>query len=279
MIELYREVSFDVSKIITKRYSTSFSSAVSFLEPEIRDAVYSIYGFVRLADEIVDTFHDFDKENLLNNFERDYYEALKYNISLNPALNAFQHTIVKYKIEDDLVQAFIKSMRTDLHKKNHLTQEETDEYIYGSAEVVGLMCLRVFVRGNDVLYQELKDPARKLGAAFQKVNFLRDLKTDMHNLERKYFSSTVINEFTESLKEELTSEISADFDAALPGIRKLPDNGRLGVLIAYFYYRSLLDKIKRTPAKLLIDKRIRVSDTIKLLILLKAKIVNKLNLF
>jgi len=265
--------------MITSCYSTSFSVAVSFLSKDIRDAIYSIYGFVRLADEIVDTFHEYDKEMLLKNFERDYYEALNNKLSLNPALNSFQLTVRKYNIEDELIQAFLKSMNTDLYKKEHATPDEINEYIYGSAEVVGLMCLRVFVGGDDKLYEELKQPARKLGAAFQKVNFLRDLKNDMEYLDRKYFHNTVNTDFDENSKLEIIKDISADFNFSLQGMKKLPDNSKLGVLIAYYYYRRLLYKIRRIPAKKLLEKRIRVSTPMKIFLLLKAVAVLKLKLF
>ena len=278
MIQLYNEVSFRISKIVTQSYSTSFSIAVGFLNPENRDAIYSIYGFVRLADEIVDSFHEYNKQLLLQNFERDYYDALENGISLNPVLNSFQQTVRKYKIYDDLIQAFLKSMKTDLLKSDHITKSETDDYIYGSAEVVGLMCLKVFVNGEEALFDELKEPARRLGAAFQKVNFLRDIKNDMQNLNRKYFHNTVNREFDETAKEEIVNDIIADFEFSLTGLKKLPQNSKLGVLIAYYYYLNLLKKIRKTPALELLDRRIRVKDSVKFLILLRAIIVTKLNL-
>lgn len=279
MLNLYTDISFNTSKLITRLYSTSFSRAVSFLSPDIRDAIYSIYGFVRLADEIVDTFHDFNKQYLLDKFEKDYYDSRENGISLNPALNSFLITVNKYQIDDDLIQAFLKSMKIDLYKSSHNSREETDEYIYGSAEVVGLMCLKVFVNGDGDLYEELKIPAKKLGAAFQKVNFLRDIKNDTEFLNRKYFHHLVNNKFDDHLKKELTEDIESDFTASLPGIKKLPENSRLGVLIAYIYYQNLLKKINRIPAEKLLHTRVRVHNLIKMILLIKAFIINKLKLF
>jgi phytoene/squalene synthetase len=278
MKKLYDSISFRTSRLITKSYSTSFSSAVSFLNSDIQNAIYSIYGFVRLADEIVDTFHEYDKKALLDKFERDFNEAVNYGISLNPALNSFQQTVKKYNIDDALIRAFLKSMRTDLYKSDHISRDETDEYIYGSAEVVGLMCLKVFVDGDEALYNELKDPARRLGAAFQKVNFLRDIRNDTQDLNRKYFHNTVGSEFDEKVKTEIINDIKNDFDSSLKGLKNLPESSRLGVLVAYYYYRNLLKKISRTPAGELMEKRIRVSDRVKLIILGKAIVVSKFNL-
>jgi len=279
MIELYSDISFKSSRLITRLYSTSFSRAVSFLDPEIRDAIYGIYGFVRLADEIVDTFHDFDKQCLLEKFEKDFEDAREKGISLNPVLNSFIITVNKYNIDDELIRAFLKSMKTDLFKSIHNSKQETDEYIYGSAEVVGLMCLKVFVNGNDELYRELLVPAKKLGAAFQKVNFLRDLKNDTEMLNRKYFHNLADNRFDESMKMTIIRDIEADFNASLEGMRKLPENPRLGVLIAYTYYKKLLGKIKKTPAETLLTTRIRVPDLTKGILLVKAYFYNKLKLF
>jgi phytoene synthase len=278
MMTLYRSVSFETSKLVTTIYSTSFSRAVSFLDHEIRDAIYSIYGFVRLADEIVDTFHNFDKHSLIDKFESDFYEALNDGISLNPVLNAFQITVKKYNINDDLIQAFLRSMKLDLSRLEHKSKHETDEYIYGSAEVVGLMCLKVFVNGNETFYNELELSARKLGSAFQKVNFLRDLKNDTEDLKRQYFHTLADRRFDEKTKTEIIHDIENDFSSSLKGLKKLPQNSRLGVLIAFYYYRNLLSKIRRTPAGKLLEKRIRVSDMIKLLLLFKAYLVNRLNL-
>ena len=278
MADLYTDISFKTSRIVTRSYSTSFSKAVSFLDPDIRDAVYALYGFVRLADEIVDTFHDFDKKYLLDEFEREFDDSLRMEISLNPVLNSFVITVNKYKIDDELIRAFLKSMKIDLFKTDHNSREETDEYIYGSAEVVGLMCLKIFVKGDTELYEELLIPAKKLGAAFQKVNFLRDIKNDTEMLNRKYFHDLVEKGFDESLKLKLTQEIESDFRESVPGIRRLPGNSKMGVLIAYFYYRKLLNIIKKTPADMLLNKRVRVPDTTKLMLLIKAWLVNTLKL-
>jgi len=277
MLTLYNRISFKTSKLVTTSYSTSFSRAVSFLDREIRDAIYSIYGFVRLADEIVDTFHTYEKQSLLDRFEKNYYEAVNDGISLNPVLHSFQETVRKYNIGDDLIQAFLKSMKLDLSRLEHKTKDETDEYIYGSAEVVGLMCLKVFVNGDQKLYDELKEPARKLGSAFQKVNFLRDLRNDTQYLKRQYFHNLSNRSFDEAVKAEIIRDIENDFDSSIAGIKKLPGNARPGVVIAYTYYRRLLKKIKATPASRLLEKRIRVSDPAKVFLLMKALIASRLN--
>lgn len=278
MLSLYNDVSFETSKLVTTAYSTSFSRAVSFLDREIRDAIYSIYGFVRLADEIVDTFHDYDKRSLIDRFEKNFYEALNEGISLNPVLNSFQLTVKKYNIDDELIQAFLKSMKLDLSRLEHNSKDETDEYIYGSAEVVGLMCLKVFVNKDENLYNELIIPARKLGSAFQKVNFLRDLKNDTENLKRQYFHNLAGSKFDEEIKTEIIRDIENDFSSSVAGMKKLPRNSRLGVMIAFYYYKTLLKKIKRTPAERLLEKRIRVPDIIKMLLLYKALLANKYNI-
>ncbi len=278
MLRLFNEISFRTSRLVTASYSTSFSGAVRLLDHDIQDAIYSIYGFVRFADEIVDTFHSFNKKDLLEKFENDYYEALENGISLNPVLNSFQLTVKKYSIPDDLIRAFLDSMKTDLVKQNHNTKSETDDYIYGSAEVVGLMCLKVFVMGDESLFRELEMPARKLGAAFQKVNFLRDIKDDTEYLNRKYFHITIQNDFNEEAKNIIIDEIESDFAESLPGMMKLPGSSRLGVLIAYNYYNKLLKKIKKTPAGKLMNTRLRVSDLMKLFILLRTYLSFRLKL-
>ena len=278
MQKQFRDISFETSKLITARYSTSFSKAVSYLAPDLRESIYSIYGFVRIADEIVDSFHDYDREKLISNFERDWYEAYENRISSNPALNSFQETVRKYNIPDELIISFLKSMKADLVKSAYITKDETSEYIYGSAEVVGLMCLIVFVRGDRKLYEELSEPARRLGAAFQKVNFLRDIKNDIEHLDRYYFHHTIGAEFNEEVKREIIKDIEEDFRSALPGLRKLPEDSKTGVLIAYYYFHTLLRKISRTPARKQFEKRIRVHDFIKLLILGKAFIISRLKL-
>lgn len=279
MEQLYRDISYRTSKLITRRYSTSFSIAVSWLDPELRKAIYSIYGFVRIADEIVDSFHEYDREKLITLFERDFNEAFENGISTNPALNSFQETVRLYSIPDELIRAFLKSMKSDLYKSSYASRDETDEYVYGSAEVVGLMCLMVFVRGNLQLYEELKEPARKLGAAFQKVNFLRDIKTDTEQLDRYYFHNTAGKKFDEQIKKEIVEDIREDFRSSIKGIRKLPQDSRKGVLIAYYYFLALLKKIDNTPAELQFERRIRVPDLIKFLILGKALVISKLRLY
>jgi len=278
MQNLFDEISFRTSCLVTQSYSTSFSSAVRLLDRGIRPAIYSIYGFVRLADEIVDTFHKYDKKELLQKFENDYYDAVRCGISLNPVLNAFQITVGKYGIPDDLIRAFLKSMKTDLVKQDHNTRDETAEYIYGSAEVVGLMCLRVFVLGDEKLYNELEAPAKRLGSAFQKVNFLRDIKDDTNLLNRKYFHTVIESGFDEKVKKEITDDGDEEFRDALQGIKKLPSNSRRGVLVAFYYYKKLLVIIRKTPAEKLLKQRVRVPDFVKLFLLIKAYIINKLNL-
>lgn len=278
MTDLYSDISYKTSTLITSSYSTSFSSAVRLLDRETQDAIYSIYGFVRLADEIVDTFHEFDKDDLLRKFEDDYYHAIEKGISLNPVLNSFQLTVRKYTIPDALIRAFLKSMKIDLIKNNHTSKDETDEYIYGSAEVVGLMCLMVFVRGDKQLYAELEEPARKLGAAFQKVNFLRDIRNDVEVLNRQYFHHSFENGFDDDVKIKIADEVEIDFQSSLRGLEKLPGNVKTGVLTAYFYYRTLLKIIRKTPAKELMKKRIRVPDPVKMLLLVRAFIVCRLGI-
>lgn len=276
MSELYSNVSFSISKLLTSSYSTSFSIAVKFLQSDLRKAIYSIYGFVRLADEIVDTFHGYDKKSLLDKFEKDYYDAMDQGISLNPILNSFQETVKKYNITNELIQAFLNSMKIDLSKNDHTTEDELNEYIFGSAEAVGLMCLKVFTRGDDKVYSELYLPAKKLGAAFQKVNFLRDMKNDTESLNRRYFHETIGKSFNENIKNTIIDDIEKDFASSLPGIKKLPENSRLGVIIAYYYYKRLLKKIRKTPADELLTTRVRVPDYFKLLLIIKASLSRKL---
>ncbi|MBF2707645.1 phytoene/squalene synthase family protein [Flavobacterium soyangense] len=278
MKKLFDDVSFKCSILVTKSYSTSFSMAVKMLAPSIRDAIYSIYGFVRFADEIVDSFHGFDKETLINDFENEYYKAQKMGISLNPILNSFQQTVVKYNISDDLIQSFLKSMKMDLIKSDYHTKQEYDEYIYGSADVVGLMCLKVFVNGNDDKYYELKDEAMRLGSAFQKVNFLRDLKDDNLVLNRNYFPGVDLNSFDEKSKELIIKEIEEDFQVALQGIKKLPLEAKFGVYTAYVYYKKLLKKLENTPYYEIGNSRIRVSNYTKVRLLTNSFVTYKLNL-
>ena len=275
--ELFNIVSVECSKLVTKTYSTSFSMAVKTLGPSIRNAIYSIYGFVRFADEIVDTFHDYDKEKLINDFEHDFYKGLEEGISLNPILNAFQLTVKKYNINDELIQAFLKSMKQDLHKVDY-TSAEFNNYIYGSADVVGLMCLRVFVNGDEQRYEKLKMSAMRLGSAFQKVNFLRDLKDDVEMLNRSYFPGINILNLDNKAKSKIINEIEEDFKLAFEGIKKLPKEAKFGVYMAYVYYKCLLNKLKRTPSNEILGSRIRVSNPLKFGLLAKSFVTYKLNL-
>ncbi|APY11972.1 phytoene synthase [Seonamhaeicola sp. S2-3] len=278
MKQLFDTVSYSCSKIVTKTYSTSFSLATKMLSNSIRSDIYNIYGFVRLADEIVDSFHDFNKEELFKELTNDLESSLNEKISLNPILNAFQHTYYKYNIDKHLVDAFMKSMRMDLHKKNYLTTEEFKEYIYGSADVVGLMCLKVFVKGDNYKYESLKNSAMALGSAFQKVNFLRDLKADHDQLNRSYFPNTDLNNLNEASKQEIINDIEADFSKGLNGIKKLPLEAKFGVFMAYRYYRQLLKKLKNTPALHIKNTRIRVSNPKKIELLMRSYVKYQLNL-
>ncbi|TPG37884.1 phytoene/squalene synthase family protein [Flavobacterium pectinovorum] len=278
MKSLFDTVSFKCSKLVTQSYSTSFSLAVKMLSPSIREAIYSIYGFVRFADEIVDSFHDYDKENLIDDFEKEHYKALKAGISLNPILNSFQHTVKQYNITDDLVQAFLKSMKLDLIKSNYNTQTEYEDYIYGSADVVGLMCLKVFVKGNNQKYEQLKNEAMRLGSAFQKVNFLRDLKDDNLVLNRNYFPGVNLTSFDENTKTAIINEIEEDFRIAYQGIVKLPIEAKFGVYTAFVYYKKLLTKLKKTPYHEIGSSRIRVSNYTKAGLLAQSFVTYKLKL-
>ena len=278
MKSIFDTVSFDCSKNVTKSYSTSFSAAVKMLAPSIRQDIYNIYGFVRFADEIVDTFHDYNKEELFELFEKDLKKALNDKISLNPILNSFQHTVHKYNIPMEMIDAFMKSMRLDLHKNEYKTFDEYNEYIYGSADVVGLMCLKVFVNGDDAKFKELEHSAMRLGSAFQKVNFLRDLKADFEELNRTYFPNTDLSKLDEYSKNEIIKEIEADFQAGLEGILKLPIEAKFGVYTAYIYYKKLLSKLKKTPSLEIKNTRIRVPDYEKLGLLAKCYVNYRLNL-
>ncbi len=276
---LFDQVSDNCSRVVTKKYSTSFSLAVKMLSPKIRAAIYNIYGFVRFADEIVDSFHAYDKEKLIEKFEADYYQALEDGISLNPILNAFQRTVYNYQITDDLVQAFLKSMKADLYKSTYETKEDYETYIYGSADVVGLMCLKVFVNGDSSKYEELKEPAMRLGSAFQKVNFLRDLKDDVETLNRSYFPDVNLKELNKISKDKIISEIEEDFEIAYQkGILKLPVEAKFGVYVAYRYYKGLLKKLKKTPSTKIMETRIRISNPMKINLLARSFVRYKLNL-
>ena len=278
MENLFNSVSQDCSRLITNAYSTSFSMATKMLDSSIRNHIYNLYGFVRFADEIVDTFHKHDKEKLLNDFEIDLYKSLNDKISINPILNSFQYTVNLFNIDHDLIHAFMKSMRLDLSKQVYETQEEYKEYIYGSADVVGLMCLKVFVKGDDKTYEELKTPAMALGSAFQKVNFLRDLKEDFQGLDRTYFPNVDFTKFDEHSKSLIIQEIEADFNIALEGIFKLPTEARFGVYTAYKYYTKLLSKLKKTPSLSIQKTRIRVPNYQKISVLARSYLKYRLNL-
>ncbi|MCB4798986.1 phytoene/squalene synthase family protein [Neotamlana laminarinivorans] len=278
MKTLFDHVSYSSSKLVTQTYSTSFSLATKMLYKSIRNDIYNIYGFVRFADEIVDSFHDYQQEQLFNKFHEDLELALEHKISLNPILNAFQYTYHKYDLDKELVDAFMHSMKTDLHKSTYLTQEEFKTYIYGSADVVGLMCLKVFVNGDQDKYDALKDTAMALGSAFQKVNFLRDLKADYDLLNRSYFPNTDLSNLNELSKQDIIKDIEQDFEKGLQGIKKLPIEARFGVFTAYRYYKQLLEKLKDTPALKIKDSRIRVSNPKKIELLMRSYVKYQLNL-
>ncbi len=270
MKSIFDKVSYEASKIVTTNYSTSFSLAVKMLSPKIQDDIHAIYGFVRFADEIVDTFHDYDKETLILEFERDLKLAIDRGISLNPILNSFQDVLKKYNIDYRLVDAFMKSMKFDLNKNIYSTTEDYQEYIYGSADVVGLMCLKVFVNGDQEMYENLKEPAMKLGSAFQKVNFLRDLKADSEELNRVYFPHLEGMGLSEENKAEIIIEIQQDFDEAFEGIKKLPESAKFGVYTAYKYYSKLLKKLINSDVEDIKANRIRVSNPMKFALLTKS---------
>ncbi|MGC4100285.1 phytoene/squalene synthase family protein [Ferruginibacter sp.] len=277
MMQLFHSTSQQCSKVTTETYSTSFSSAIKLLHKDLRKPIYNIYGFVRFADEIVDTFHNFDKQQLLAEFKTETYHAIDRGISLNPVLHSFQLTVNAYKIERNLVDAFFKSMEWDLSKAAY-DAEGYAAYIYGSAEVVGLMCLYVFCEGDRQLYEQLKPAAQSLGAAFQKVNFLRDVKADYQQLNRTYFPNMDFKNFTTAMKLQIEKEIAEDFAKAYQGILQLPVKARFGVYVAYKYYLSLFRKIKKVqPAKIL-EQRIRIPNYSKAFILAKAGIRTQFNI-
>ncbi len=278
MKSIFDNVSQSCSKTVTKTYSTSFSLATKMLATNIRQDIYNIYGFVRFADEIVDSFHDFNQKELFDEFEGHLHQALERKISLNPILNAFQETYHKYDIDMGLVDAFMKSMRTDLHKTTYLTKEEYQDYIYGSADVVGLMCLKVFVNGDSEQYNNLKESAMSLGSAFQKVNFLRDLKSDYEDLNRTYFPNTDLSKLDEASKQTIINEIEHDFELGLQGIKELPIDAKFGVFMAYRYYSQLLKKLKKTPALQIKNARIRVPNYKKIELLTRSYVKYQLNL-
>ncbi|MEO6539034.1 MAG: phytoene/squalene synthase family protein [Ferruginibacter sp.] len=277
MIHLFHEVSSKCSRLVTEQYSTSFSSAIKLLHRELRVPVYNIYGFVRFADEIVDTFHEYDKELLLQKFKIETFEAIETGISLNPILNSFQSTVNKYNINTQLINAFFDSMEMDLNKTKYDVSGYS-EYIYGSAEVVGLMCLYVFCEGNKDRYQYLKPSAQALGAAFQKVNFLRDVKADYEQLNRTYFPGIDFKNFTQDMKQRIEEDITRDFNNAYEGILQLPLKARFGVYVAYKYYLSLFHRIKKLHPAVLMEDRIRVPNYSKVFILMRAGLRSQLNL-
>ncbi|MCZ4223061.1 phytoene/squalene synthase family protein [Pedobacter rhodius] len=276
MKDIFDTLSAECSKITTKRYSTSFSFGIYFLTKELRLPVYSIYGFVRLADEIVDSFHDYDKGYLLKKFKEDTFEAIKAGISLNPILNSFQSVVNKYQIDHQLIHLFLNSMEMDLEHKQY-TPELYDTYILGSAEVVGLMCLKVFTNGDEVEYERLKPFAMKLGSAFQKVNFLRDLKADNQSLNRTYFPNVNLAAFCDRQKQEIEKEIELEFEEALIGIKMLPPSSRNGVYLSYIYYKKLFTKIKSLTAERIMNERIRISNHRKIGLMFDSMIRHKLN--
>lgn len=278
MMSLYHKVCHQCSELVTHRYSTSFSSAINLLHRDLRRPIYDIYGFVRFADEIVDTFHDQNKETLLREFTSDTWKAIANKFSIHPILHSFQHAVHQYNIPQDLIEAFLHSMKMDLYKSVYGDSTELDEYIYGSAEVVGLMCLCVFVGGDRAQYDSLKASARKLGAAFQKVNFLRDMQADHNHLNRAYFPGLDFFNFTQEVKEAIEQDIEADFQESLPGIRQLPWKARYGVYTAYRYYYTLFQKIQKAKPKVILESRVRVPDYQKVLIMMQARMEHKFNL-
>lgn len=275
MKALYDQLSVSCSKKTTQLYSTSFSLGIHFLHPRFHGPIYSIYGFVRLADEIVDSFHGYDKHNMMARIRQDTVDAIAAGISINPILNSFQHVVNQYQIEWSLIETFLKSMEMDLSKRQH-TQDSFEEYVLGSAEVVGLMCLRVFTEGNTRLYDDLRYYAMKLGAAFQKVNFLRDLKADYQDLGRVYFPGVDFENFSRTSKEIIQHEIADDFQQALIGIKKLPGSSGRGVYLAYYYYQELFVRIKRVAPEQVMQARIRIPDYDKLGLMCRSLIRHQL---
>ncbi len=273
---LFDNLSIQVSKKTTQSYSTSFSLGIYFLHNRLRNAIYSIYGFVRLADEIVDSFDGYDQAYLLNKFKEDSRESIENRISLNPILNSFQRAVHQYDINQQYIDTFLESMEMDLDKINY-TEEKYKRYILGSAEVVGLMCLHVFTEGDKKMFEELKPYAMRLGAAFQKVNFLRDMKDDYQLLGRTYFPNVDMNDFCGSAKKEIENEIEMDFTMALAGIKKLPASSKGGVYLAYIYYKSLFNKIKKLPAQEILRTRVRVNNGKKVGLMINSLVQNKMN--
>lgn len=277
MKEIFDNVSIKCSRLTTKSYSTSFSMGIRFLAPDLRDPIYAIYGFVRFADEIVDTFHDFPKRRLLDEFEVETFKAIEDGISLNPILNSFQQVVTAYNVDHDCIRTFLKSMRMDLHKEAY-DEREYDNYILGSAEVVGLMCLSVFLRGDEARYEALKPYAMKLGAAFQKINFLRDLHADYSDLGRTYFPGVDLTQFDDHVKQEIEADIEKDFATGYEGIKMLPKDARFGVFVAYVYYHQLLRKIKNKSTQVILSERVRISNKRKYALFCSSYVRHSFNL-
>lgn len=275
--ELYNKTCRECSSLITRRYSTSFSMGIRVFDKKFRSPIYSVYGFVRFADEIVDTFHEFDKATLLNRFRQDTYTAIEEKISLNPVLHSFQEVVHQYGIEMELIDAFLDSMEMDLHF-NQYEDSLYNQYIYGSAEVVGLMCLRVFCEGDNAEYERLKAPAQSLGSAFQKINFLRDMKSDFDERGRVYFPGVDFTNFTNEDKIRIEADIKKDFDDALLGIMELPEGSKFGVYLAYVYYINLFKKIKKATAAVVKEQRIRVKDSRKFYLLCSSAVKMRFNM-
>ncbi|MGB0176272.1 MAG: phytoene/squalene synthase family protein [Owenweeksia sp.] len=277
MKALFDKISDRTSKMVTTNYSTSFSLGIFFLDRNLHKHIYAIYGFVRFADEVVDTFHDYDKRWLLQNFKEQTYDAIERGISLNPILNSFQATVNHFKIDHSLIETFLKSMEMDINPAEY-DDSQYDEYILGSAEVVGLMCLKVFCYGDQEQYEALSHQAMKLGSAFQKINFLRDLNADYYQLGRVYFPGVEISEFNDHVKAEIEADIEKDFRTGYEGILKLPKKARFGVYIAYVYYYALFQKIKATPAHTILQERVRIPNSNKYGLLLSSYFRHSFNL-
>ncbi len=278
MKELFDRISERSSMMVTKSYSTSFSLGIMLLDRSIHTPIYAIYGFVRFADEIVDTFHDYDKKYLLDDFKRQTYDAIERGISLNPILNSFQEAVNHYNIDLELIDTFLNSMEMDINPAESYSQKLYEKYILGSAEVVGLMCLKVFCTGDQQMYDDLKFEAMKLGSAFQKINFLRDLKADYYHLGRVYFPGVDMGEFDDTIKSQIEQDIEKDFRTGYEGILKLPKKARFGVYVAYVYYYALFQRIKSTPADVILEKRIRISNRNKYGLLVSSYLRHSFNL-
>ena len=274
MKSTFDKLSLKTSELTTKTYSTSFSLGIKMLSKKFHEPIYSIYGFVRFADEIVDGFHDYDKKKLLDQFEKNCFNSIKDGISMNPILNSFQWVVNKYNIDHKLIKQFIYSMKMDLDSEKNYDQKEYEKYILGSAEVVGLMCLKVFVDGDDKIYKKLSYSAQKLGSAFQKINFLRDIKDDYNELGRTYFPNINLSNFNSKEKKEIELDIQKDFDDGYLGIKLLPSDARLGVYLAYIYYLKLFEKIKKLKPEIILKKRVRISNTKKFILMISSIIKN-----